>query len=137
MTSPFPTHYERSDSMWAQGLALFAGIMLILVGVLQFLVGLAAVLGDDVFVVTRNYVFEFDLTTWGWICLVIGAVAALIGTGIVLEQNLAYVLGMIAAIISTLASFLFLPHSPGWAIVLIVFNVAVIWALASMIPRRV
>jgi hypothetical protein len=132
-----PPIYERSRSPWASGIALFAGLMLMMLGVMQFFQGLAAVHGGNVFVLTRDYAFKLDLTAWGWIFIVLGVVGALVGLGIVLEMTLAYVLGMIVAVISILASFLFLPYYPVASILLIAFDIAVIWALVAMIPRRV
>ncbi|WGL50382.1 hypothetical protein P5P86_10420 [Nocardioides sp. BP30] len=137
MSEPFPTRYERSPSFAAAGLALFAGMMLVLLGILQALEGLAAVLGGDVFVLRSGYAFKLDLTAWGWILLIVGVVAALVGAGIVAGQELAYVLGILIATLSLVATFLFLPYYPLASIVLIVFDIAVIWALAAMIPRRV
>jgi hypothetical protein len=135
MTAP-PT-YERSHSPWASGIALFAGLMLMMLGVMQFFQGLAAVNGGNIFVLTRDYAFKLDLTAWGWIFIVLGVVGALVGLGIILEMTLAYVLGMIVAVISILASFLFLPYYPVASMLLIAFDIAVIWALVAMIPRRV
>jgi H+/Cl- antiporter ClcA len=41
--------------------------------------GLIALFNDDLFVVGQRWIFEFDLTTWGWIHLIMGAVVIVAG----------------------------------------------------------
>jgi hypothetical protein len=36
---------------------------------------------DTFYVTTRNYLFQFDATTWGWIHLILGLLVALAGWG--------------------------------------------------------
>lgn len=116
-------------SGWAGGVSLFAGATLATLGVFQFLEGLSAVIGDEVYVATRDYTYQFDITTWGWIHLSIGVIAVLVGIGIMLDNDLAYVVGIIIAALSALTNFMFIPWYPVWAIVIIALDVVVIWAL--------
>jgi hypothetical protein len=115
--------------MWASGVAIFGGTVLATLGVLQFFEGLSAVLKDDVYVKAPNYTYQFDLTAWGWIHLLIGLGAVLVGVSILMGKTWAYVTGIAIACVSTLANFLFIPQQPIWALVIIAFNLAVIWAL--------
>ena len=69
-------------SSWAVGWAGFAGIMLVVVGVIDFIQGLVAVANDEFYVVTNDWVFKFDVTTWGWIHMILGIVLVLAGIGI-------------------------------------------------------
>ena len=59
---------------------VFAGVIMIVVGCFQAIVGLAALFEDEFFVVSPNYVFEVDTTTWGWIHLLLGLLVAFAGT---------------------------------------------------------
>jgi hypothetical protein len=120
-------HPARSG--WAAGISIFAGAMMVTLGLFQFFEGLTAVLKDDVYVTTRDYVFQFDITTWGWIHLVIGVVAVLVGGCILAGQAWAFITGIIIAGLSALTNFMFIPWYPLWAIVVIAFDLAVIWAL--------
>jgi hypothetical protein len=43
---------------------LFAGLMMIMVGIWQALEGLIAIFENEFYVATRNYLFQFDATTW-------------------------------------------------------------------------
>jgi hypothetical protein len=124
-----PSHTENA---WAEGIGIFAGAALLTVGIFQFLEGVAAAAKDDVFVRTSNYVFSFDLTTWGWIHIIFGVLVAVVGGAILAGQRWALVGGVVLAILSALMNFLWLPYYPAWAIIIIALDVAVIWALTTV-----
>ena len=126
---------SRTESAWAEGIGIFAGAALMIVGIFQFLEGVSAAAKDDVFLSTPSYVFEFDLTTWGWVHIVIGILVAVVGGAILAGQRWALVAGIVVAIVSALMNFLWLPYYPAWAILIIAFDVAVIWALSTMLGR--
>jgi hypothetical protein len=123
---------DSKETAWAQGIALFAGVSLATLGLFQFIEGLVAALEDDVFVSTPNYVVRFDLTTWGWVHMVIGAIAVATGILIVAERRWGYGLGIAVAGVSAVASYAFMPYYPWWSLVVILFDVAVIWSLCTL-----
>jgi hypothetical protein len=82
-------------------------------------------------VATRNYLFQFDATTWGWIHLVVGLVVAFAGWGLLSGRTWARVVGITVALLSALANFLFIPYYPFWALTVITLDIFVIWALAA------
>ena len=104
--------------------------MLATVGLFQLFEGLSAVLNDEVYVTTRNYVYKFDLTAWGWLHLIIGAVAIAVGISILVGQRWALYAGIAMATLSALSQFLFLPWQPLWALLIIGIDIAIVWALA-------
>jgi hypothetical protein len=118
---------------FAYGVTLFGGVMLTTVAVFQILGGIGALAKDTIFVEGVNYAYEIDLTTWGWIHLVIGVIALATGIGIVMAQTWAYMLGIMIAVLSAVANFAFIPHYPVWSIIVIAFDGLVIWALCSRI----
>ena len=61
---------------------MFAAIMMIMVGIFQALQGLIAIFENEFYVATRNYLFQFDATTWGWIHLLLGLLVAFAGYGL-------------------------------------------------------
>jgi hypothetical protein len=127
---------SHTENAWADGLGIFAGAALLTVGIFQFLEGVAAAAKDDVFVTTPNYIFELDLTTWGWIHIVVGIVVAVIGGSILLGKRWALVAGIVLAVLSALLNFVWLPFYPVWAVVIIAFDVAVVWALSTLLGRH-
>jgi len=113
------------------GLAKFAGVLLIISGLWDVLIGISAILADKIFVTTPQYVYYFDITGWGWVHLILGVLVAGTGFGVVKGTTWARILGVALASASLLVNFAFIPHYPFWSILVIVLDVLIIWALAS------
>ena len=130
--SPQDRSARRAEeaSGWAVGFISFAAIMMLLVGMLQILAGLVAIFENQIYVQTRNYLFKFDVTTWGWIHLILGIIVALAGWGLLSGRIWARVVGITLAVLSAIANFLWLPYYPFWSLLIIALDVFVIWALA-------
>jgi hypothetical protein len=124
---------DSAKGAWAYGIGAFGGVILATVGLFQFLQGLSAALEDKVFFTTPDYVYSIDLTAWGWIHMIIGVIAVVIGISVLYGQTWALVAGVIIAVLSALANFAFLPYSPWWSILMIAIDILVIWALTSLI----
>jgi hypothetical protein len=120
----------RQTSGWAVGLILFAAILMIMTGVFQALEGLIAIFQNEFYVATRNYLFQFDATTWGWIHLVVGVVVAFAGWGLLSGRTWARAVAITLAVLSAIANFLFIPYYPFWSLLIITLDVFVIWAVA-------
>jgi hypothetical protein len=127
---------SSKEMVWADGGTIFAAVLLATVGVFQALEGISAIAKDDVFVNTPNYVFNIDLTAWGWVHLLLGVVAVVVGVSILYGQGWAMIGGIVIAIVSALANFMFMPHYPLWALVLIAFDLFVIWSLSTVRGAR-
>jgi hypothetical protein len=120
---------DTQPSGWAIGWTAFAGITMILMGGMWLISGLVALFNDEFYVVTQRWILEFDISTWGWIHLIIGIVVLVAGFGLFSGQVWARTVGVIIAVIAALLSFAWLPYYPVWAIILIVVSIAIIWAL--------
>jgi hypothetical protein len=118
-------------SGWAVGWAGFAGFMLIITGVFDVIQGLVALIDDEFYVVGPEYVFEFDITAWGWIHLIIGAILIASGMGIFTGNVAARTVGVIVAGLAAIANFAWIPYYPLWSIVIISICIAIIWALTA------
>jgi vacuolar-type H+-ATPase subunit I/STV1 len=122
---------DREVSGWAISGAIFAAVIMIVTGVFHVIAGLTAIIKDKFFVVTPNYLLTFNVSGWGWIHLVIGALLVLAGIFVLRGNLLARAVGITMAAISAIANFLFIPYYPFWALLMIGLDVFVIWALAS------
>ena len=116
-------------STWAKGWLLFAAVMLMMVGVFHAMAGLVALFDDTYYVVGREWIFEFDVTAWGWIHLIGGVLLVMSGFGIYSGNVAARTVGVIAAALSAIANFAWLPYQPVWSSIMIAVAVAVVWAL--------
>jgi hypothetical protein len=121
---------DQQTSGWATGSILFAAIMMIMAGIFQGFAGLVALFNDTFYVATREYVFQFDVTTWGWIHLLGGILVVLAGFGLLAGQTWARVVGITLAVLSAIVNFLWLPYYPFWALAVITLDIFVIWAIA-------
>jgi len=113
----------------------FGAIVLVTVGALAVLEGISAIAKDAVYVATPSYVYELDLTTWGWIHLLLGAGGLAAGIAILAGQDWGRMVGIAFAVAGIIANFLSLPYYPWWSIIVIALYVAVIWALTSTFGR--
>jgi hypothetical protein len=125
----------RPVSGWAIGGTVFAGSIMLLVGVFHAVAGLVAIIDDQFYVVARNYTFEFDVTGWGWIHLIAGIVVALGGVSVFSGATWARIIGIALAMLSAVANFFFIPYYPFWSILMIALAVWAIWALSRPIER--
>ncbi|SEC14771.1 hypothetical protein [Streptomyces sp. TLI_105] len=117
---------------WAGGLTVFAAVMLGITGVVGICRGIMAIAEDDVFLSTPNYVFKFDLTSWGWIHLALGVLAVLVSFGLYRTAMWARVAGVGIAALVIIANFLSLPYYPAWSILMIAMSGFIIWALCAV-----
>lgn len=127
------TPVRDESSTTAYGVSVFAGVLLATLATFEILQGLSAVLRDDIFVSGLNYVYEVDVTAWGWWHMLIGAVGLAVGIGILTGKRLAYVVGIGLAVVSAIGQFMFMPFYPLWSLLIIAMDVLVIWALAHQL----
>ena len=130
--------YESYDYDTGTGSTGVAAWLLILGGLLSFLIGLAILVRKSYFTslpsyssATHHYLYQWNLSGWGWGNLILGIVVVLVGTCVLLGQTWARWAGVVLAIISAVGSFLFLPFFPLWSIVVIAIDVFIVWALAT------
>ncbi|PAZ14119.1 hypothetical protein CLM62_22090 [Streptomyces sp. SA15] len=120
---------------WVTGGVVFAGVLMLMNGVLAIFQGISALAEDDVWARLGDYVYKINLTGWGVILIVLGAVIAATGWGILKGAAWARMTGIFLASLSMVAQFLFLPYAPVWSVIMIAINFFVIWALAVYRPR--
>ncbi|HWN72303.1 MAG TPA: hypothetical protein VNN15_00685 [Solirubrobacterales bacterium] len=121
----------RSDSGWAVGFTAFAAIMMALMGFFQASMGIVAIFNQDFYVTTPNYVFAFDVGTWGWIHLILGVLVLAAGLSLLAGATWARAVGVVLAAFSAIEAFVFIPYQPFWSIIVIAVCVMVIWALTT------
>ena len=124
------TSAPPGSNAWASGLSTFAGVMMITLGVFQALQGIAALFTNQIYVATPNFVFQVDVSTWGWIHLLLGVLVAVSGFFVLQGAVWGRSVGIGLAVLSALTNFLFIPYYPIWSLLIIALDVAVIWALA-------
>jgi hypothetical protein len=132
-TPPTPGTSSRpgGGSVWAAGGTLFAGVLLLVDGVLAVIKGIAGIASDKVYERVSDYTFEFQLTAWGWVHLILGVFLVFVGWGILKGAGWARGAGVGIAALSLIANFMWLPYHPLWALISIALDTFVIWALCT------
>ena len=67
-----PATGEREKSGFAVGVIVFAVALMVIQGFMQAFQGVVALADDSFYVVGEEYIFEFDVTSWGWIHVILG-----------------------------------------------------------------
>jgi hypothetical protein len=123
-----PPDARGRRSVWAGWIA-YASLLMIMMGSFNAIEGLAGVLVDDFYVAAPADVLVFDLTTWGWLHLVIGVLVALTGAALLTGAVWARVVTVVLAIHNAIAQLAFAAVYPVWSLIVIGLCVTVIWAV--------
>jgi hypothetical protein len=113
------------------GWIFFAAVLMILAGIMNAIHGFIALVNDEWVVWGNRADLYLDLTTWGWVHLLVGIVVFLAGIGLLSGNVLARAIAVIVASVGIIANFLFIPAYPVWALTVIAVNVFVIYALTA------
>ena len=111
----------------------FAGILMLIIGSIDFFQGLIALFEDEYFVVTRSGFLVVDLTAWGWIMLIWGVLLVVAGLGLLSAQGWARWFAIVAVSVNFIAQLGFLGNSqyPLWSLTAVALNVIVLFALTA------
>ncbi|MGY1710419.1 hypothetical protein ACI8AC_13015 [Geodermatophilus sp. SYSU D00758] len=125
-----PQPYDEPPTSAWTGWVVFAGVVLVVMGLIHVVQGLVALLDDGYYLVTSSgLVVDVDYTTWGWVHLGFGIVGGLVGLGLLAGNLAARIAGVVIAGLSILASIAFSPAYPIWALVVITLDVLIIYAI--------
>src|SRR4051794_30429178 len=112
------------------GWIVFAATMLIVVGVLHIVQGFVALFNDDYYLVAKSgLTIHLDYTGWGWTHIIVGALVAAAGLGLLSGRMVARIFGVAIAVLSLLVNFAFIAAYPFWSTIVIAVDVFVIFAL--------
>jgi hypothetical protein len=119
-----------SKGFWA-GWVGFAGLLMIVMGILDFFQGLIAVIRDKYYVLTPQQIIVFDMTTWGWITMIWGIVILLAGFALVSGASWARWFTIVVASLNFFVQLGFVGSNqyPLWALVTLTMNILVLYAL--------
>jgi hypothetical protein len=123
------TYSAKSRPAAVSGWYPFAGTLFILVGGINILQGLIALLKDDYFAITKGGLLFADFAAWGTFFLVLGIVEILVGFGVLAVRTWARIFGIAIIMVNTITQFAFIAAFPIWTLASITLNITVIYAL--------
>jgi hypothetical protein len=113
------------------GWIAFAGVVLIIVGSLDALWGLAAILNDEIVIVGGQGALILDITAWGWIHLILGGILIATGFGLLSGNAAARVAAIFFVAVNAIAQIVWFPAAPLWAFLMIILDVTIIYQLTT------
>jgi hypothetical protein len=123
-----------SRDAWS-GWISFAGIVIIIVGVMDVLQGFVAILEDEYVVATREGLAILDVTAWGWATLIWGGLLILGGLGLLGGAGWARWLVIIGVAVNAVQQVAFLANYPQayplWNLLIVALNIVVLYALTA------
>ncbi|MFI5428571.1 hypothetical protein [Aeromicrobium sp. UC242_57] len=119
---------------FASGVVVLASVLMMLTGLLQIMQGIGALANGDFYVLRGSYTYDFDVTAWGWVHLVLGFIALVAGLALLSGAIWARLTAITLAVLSIMINFAWLPYFPWWAMSIMVLDVLVIWAVTKFEP---
>lgn len=119
---------NTNSNTWA-GWTVFASFMMIMIGFFQAIVGLTAIIRDEFYVVVPNALISVDVTSWGWVHLLLSLFVIAAGYAVMDGKVWGRTVGVLLALGGAVVNLAFIPYYPIWSILLVVVNVVVIYAL--------
>jgi hypothetical protein len=124
-----------SDVEEDNGWPVFAGIMIVIVGVLNVIYGIAAIDNAHFFVAGQKYILS-TLSTWGWVMLFIGALQVFAAFSIWKGGAFGRWFGIGTASLNAIAALLAIPSYPFWSLAIFAVDILIIYGLATYGGRR-
>ena len=112
------------------GWILFAGIMLMLVGILNVIWGIAAIADSSFFINDTKYIIS-NLNTWGWVTVILGAVQILAAFSIWNGNQFGRWVGIAVAGLSSISALMSIPAYPFWSLAIFAVDILVIYGLVA------
>jgi hypothetical protein len=122
--------YDRPEGGEGAGWVMFAGIMLLIVGVLNVIYGIAAVDDSKFFVHETQYILS-GLNTWGWVTIILGALQILAAFSIWSGGGFGRWFGIFVAGLSAIGALMYMPAYPFWSLAVFAIDILIIYGLAA------
>jgi hypothetical protein len=121
---------DYRDDDTGDGWVMFAGVMLLMVGILNVIDGIAGISNSTFFSDNAKYILS-GLNTWGWIVLLLGAAQVLAAFGVWAKTPGVRWFGVAVAMCNAIAQLLFMPAYPFWSLALFTVDILVIYGLIA------
>ena len=121
---------ERREPTGWVGWAMFACVLMILVGGFNIIYGLVGIFDDKHLATTGRSILVFDISGWGWILLITGLIQVFAALAVFNGKLWGRLVGMLMAGLNAWSHLTVLDAQPVWSAVIIAVDVLVIYALS-------
>ena len=122
--------YQPYDEERGYGWIMFSGVLLLTLGTINIIEGIAAIGNAHFFIHDTHYVFG-DLKAWGWTVLILGAVQALVGVGVFVKNQFARWTGVVVLSLNAIVQLLMMPAYPFWSLAIFAVDILAIYGLIA------
>jgi hypothetical protein len=112
------------------GWVTFAGVMLLIAGVLNIIYGIGAISDSKFFVHNTKYIIS-NLNTWGWVTLILGVLQVLAAFSLWAGGLYGRIFGIGTAGLSSIAALLSIPAYPLWSLAIFALDIIIIHQIAT------
>jgi uncharacterized membrane protein HdeD (DUF308 family) len=130
-----PSGYLEASEERGTGWVQFAGVLLLLLGTLNVIDGIAAIGQAHFYVGNAHYIFG-DLKTWGWFMLALGIIQCLAAFAVWRGEPWARWFGVGVASVNAILQTMWIPAYPILAMTILTIDVIVIYGLLAYGGRR-
>jgi hypothetical protein len=113
------------------GFVVFGGMMMILLGMINAVEGLAGIFDGGYYTTNDTALFDANIKGWGVYLLVTGVVVAITGMGLIAGRHWARTVAVVILMLDALSHLIFMPAQPAWAIIVITLNVVIIYSIVT------
>ena len=129
------TAVRGADPGHGMGWVIFAGTMLAIVGILNFIYGIAAISNSKFYAHGVTYVVS-DLKTWGWVIMIIGVLQFVAAFSIWGGTEWGRWVGVVTAGVNAIIQLIFIPAFPLLSVTIFAVDILIIYGLVAYGGRR-
>ena len=121
-----------SSKAWS-GWIGFAGLLLLIIGSINFFEGMIAVIRKEYYAFTPQGLIIFNVTTWGWLAMISGVVLFLVGLGLTGGAGWARWVAIVLVSVNLLGQLGWLgtSNTSVWTLCVIALQIIVLFALTA------
>ena len=111
----------------------FAGLLIMIIGAIDFFEGLIAVIRKEYYAFTPQGLIIFNVTTWGWLAMIMGVVLFLVGLGLTGGAGWARWVAIVLIVVNLLGQIGWVGSSQHeiWALTMVALQIIVLYALTA------
>ena len=119
-----------NDESLISGWWVFAGVLLLIAGVLNIIYGIAAIGDSKFFTANATYIVS-SLHTWGWVTLILGVLELVAAFSLFSGGEFGRWFGIFVASLSAIGALLSIPAYPFWSLAIFALAIIIIYKLAE------
>jgi len=109
---------------------VFAGVLLLVAGILNIIYGIAAIGDSKFFTENATYIIS-SLHTWGWVSLIIGVLEMIAAFSLFSGGEFGRWFGVFVGALNAIAALLSIPAYPFWSLAIFALSIIIVYKLTE------